>query len=109
MPIISDRRKNVSMGNCGKFGRNPSCVLALVAPTCKRLENRGRIAEESGETRRRPAKAPRSGGHPALCAPSFAENAGDTRPSCRAISPARHDPFIPIGCKYIRKYMRSRS
>lgn len=31
MQIISDRRKNVSMGNRGKFGRNSDSVLALAS------------------------------------------------------------------------------
>ena len=56
MPIISDRRKNVSMEIRGKFGRNPDCVLALVMRTCKRLESRKGIAERSGETRARPLR-----------------------------------------------------
>lgn len=64
MQIISDRRKNVSMEIRGKCGRNPSCVLALVTRTCKRLESRKGIAEKNGETRHatkgcgRPAPVP---------------------------------------------------
>lgn len=50
MQIIPVRRKNVSMEIGGKFGRNPSSVLALVTRTCKRLESRKGIAEKSGET-----------------------------------------------------------